>query len=456
MFLSVCSSTQASNSPLGHMPATEDSSEGIPLWQMHCLVGTKDALVHEIEGLPDMEHIFHTALPEWVYLRVRAHIMHDLLQDWLACLPAVHTFCNKAIMESVPMDDGHLLKIGEDELNAYLFDIGDWVTPQIGVYEGDIGCIIRYHGQFTVEVSHAQAMLWRLKWKAWAGAGDYVEVFAGEQKGRSGYVQGVHNPVLIDVLQGAASKGVGQIGVHRNSVAIIAPLQIAHTVVKSPEEISWRMWMCKVPWVGLHVFMLPAIENSKKHPVNYMAARFHANTDQANNHKGKIGTVLDVNIDQTLYSGLRVYVCLEQNYNSSHAFSEISPPPPRPVTPLHERPSEDSGTGNTWDITVPEPPDPRTFHWSRDPWLAQHQLQVNIERKSQPQKALLELSGTRCNIKIMFRTTLTNVLNLAGVTPVEPTVCDFHHWVIIKGPHISKYIHGIHYVQGSKPILWIV
>ncbi|KAK0217810.1 hypothetical protein IW262DRAFT_1298423 [Armillaria fumosa] len=265
--------------------------------------------------------------------------------------------------------------------------------------------------------------------------GDYVEVFAGEQKGRSGYMQGVHDPVLIDILQGAASKGVGQIEVHRNSVAIITPPQIAHTMVESPEEISWQMWMGKVPWMGLHVFVLPAIENSKKCPVDYMAARFHANTDQANDHKGKIGTVLDVNIDQTLYSGLRVYVCLEQNYSSSHAFPEVwldynEVVEETPVMPPHKRPSKDSGTGNTWDITVPEPPDPRTFHWSRDPQLAQHQLQVNIEGKSQPQKALLELSGTRCNIKIMFRTTLTNVLNLAGVTPVEPT--------------------------GSKPVLWTV
>ncbi|KAK0217811.1 hypothetical protein IW262DRAFT_1298424 [Armillaria fumosa] len=119
----------ASNSPLGHVPAAEDSGEGVSLWRVHCLVGTKDALVHEIEGLPDVEHIFHTALPEWVYLRVRAHIMHDLLQDRLACLPTVCTFHNKAIMESIPMDNGRLLEIGEDKLNAYLFDIGDWVTP---------------------------------------------------------------------------------------------------------------------------------------------------------------------------------------------------------------------------------------------------------------------------------------------------------------------------------------
>ncbi|KAK0223275.1 hypothetical protein IW262DRAFT_1295097 [Armillaria fumosa] len=124
--------------------------------------------------------------------------------------------------------------------------------------------------------------------------------------------------------------------------------------------------------------------------------------------------------------------------------------------PPHERPSEDRGTGNAWDSTVPEPPDPSTIHWSRDPRLAQHQLRVNIPGKSQPQKVLLELSGTRCNIKIIFRTTLTEVLNVAGVTPVEPTVCDFHCWVIIKGHHVGKYVWGIRYMQGTKPILWTV
>ncbi|KAK0215113.1 hypothetical protein IW262DRAFT_1300340 [Armillaria fumosa] len=267
------------------------------------------------------------------------------------------------------------------------------------------------------------------------GLGDYVEVSAGEYKGRTGYVQGTHNPVLMDILEGATSTGVG------------------------------------IPWLGLQVLVLPAIDHSKKCPLNLMAVTLHVNTGQANDHKGKIGTVLDVNIDQTLDSGLRVYVRLEQNYSSSHAFPEIWLDYNEVVEEMMGLPlcfyqplRHDQEAflpslqyrRNVWDTTAPEPPDPSTIHWSRDPWLAQHQLWVNIPGKSQSQKVLLELSGTRCNMKIMFRTTLTEVLNLAGVTPLEPTVHDFHRWVIIKGPHVGQYVRGICYVQGTKPILWTV
>ncbi|KAK0223276.1 hypothetical protein IW262DRAFT_1458278 [Armillaria fumosa] len=433
---------------------TEYSGSGIPLWRVHCLVGINDALVNEIKGLSDVEHIFHTVLPEWVYLQ--AHL-HQSLQDQLACLAAICTFRTKAIVELVPVDDACLLEIGGDseEPSAYLFDIGDWVTPQIGVYEGDLGCVVgRYtwgydvmviprfpkgsttpHHDITMPVGNYEELLplsleamagkkdliqdgfqvvelsdktlvhaknldwnnlekfmrpplvewpnnampiqdimdnslWKCpmpkhwyfckgdvilansmtlgtvkriqrtaveikiegvgrRWYAWLEVikmfhlGDYVEVFAGEHKGRSGFVQGIHDPVLVDILQGTASKGVGQIEVHCNSVAVVTPPQNTHTLVNSPEEISRRMQTGKVPWIGLHVLVLPAVERPKKRPLDLMAATLHASTDHANKHKGKIGTVLDVNIDQTLDSGLRVYVRLEQNYSSSHAFPEI-------------------------------------------------------------------------------------------------------------------------------------
>ncbi len=56
----------------------------------------------------------------------------------------------------------------------------------------------------------------------------------------------------------------------------------------------------------------------------------------------------------------------------------------------------------------------------------------------------------------MFRMTLTDVGSLTSVNPVELMVQDFHRWVVIHGAHIGKYIRGICYVQGSKPILWTV
>ncbi|KAK0207493.1 hypothetical protein IW262DRAFT_1302703 [Armillaria fumosa] len=551
------------------------------LWDGKCRsckftrVGMQDALVNEIDGLSGMEQVFRTALPECVYLQ--AH-MHNFLLDELARLPAICTFHNKAIVEPVSMDDGRLLEIGGDKPNTYLFDIGDWVTPQIGVYEGDIRCIIgqytwgydvvvipqflkdstMHHHDTTVPVGDYSELLrlspkaiasekdsiqdgfqlleltdkilihmenidlndlekfmwppslldwpddatpiqdimenslWKCPmpkqwyfcegdailaqlmtpgtvksiqctameieteglgrhWYAWLEVikifhlGDYVEVFAGEHKGRSGYVQGLHDPVLIDVLEGAASKGVGQIEVHCNSVVIVTQPQIGNTLAGSPEGISQRMWTGKVPWLGLHVIVLPA-KNSKKQPLDSMATTLHVHVDQVNDHKGKIGTILDVNIDQTLDSGLRVYIWLdydevieettglplrfyqplghnqqaflpslpyrrarkeEHNVLQGQAFAAIigqrlqweSPPPPRPTTPPHEGSSTDHGTGNAWDVAALELPDPRTLHWSRDPQLAQ-----------------------------------------PGVTPLEPTVHDFHCWVIIKGHHVVQQI----------------
>ncbi len=59
-------------------------------------------------------------------------------------------------------------------------------------------------------------------------------------------------------------------------------------------------------------------------------------------------------------------------------------------------------------------------------------------------------------MKLVFRTMVTDIDNVMGVTPLEPTVRDFHCWMVIYGPHIGKYVRGIHYVQGSKPVLWTV
>ncbi len=59
-------------------------------------------------------------------------------------------------------------------------------------------------------------------------------------------------------------------------------------------------------------------------------------------------------------------------------------------------------------------------------------------------------------MKLIFRTTVTDIHNVMGVMPLEPTMRDFHCWMVIYGPHIGKHVHGIRYVQGSKPVLWTV
>ncbi|KAK0457940.1 uncharacterized protein EV420DRAFT_1764465 [Desarmillaria tabescens] len=352
--------------------------------------------------------------------------------------------------------------------------------------------------------------------------GDYVEVVGGEFCGRHGFVQDVGDAIFIDVMEGQYSKSVREMLIHRNSATIISLPTTSNNFAVSPEEIARRMYTGRVPWQGLRILVLSATAESRKRHFNLLDTTSRPGTGgqshSADIHKGKVGKVLDVGVNQTTASRLRVCIRLEQSYSAVHNYRDIwvdynevveettglplrfyqllhqsqlaflpsreyrrmrkeheniargqllaaqvalrlqrtSPSPPRSTTPPHEGTSEDLGTGNAWDVTAPDPPDPAMYHWSRHPALNQRELQVNIQGKSQPQKVRLEPSGAKSIMKVIFRTTLTEVRDLTRVTPLQPTVCDFHRWVVIQGPHIGKYVRGICYVQGSNPILWTV
>ncbi len=77
-----------------------------------------------------------------------------------------------------------------------------------------------------------------------------------------------------------------------------------------------------MPWHGLRILVLPSTAQSKKQCLDQLEKTSHLGRE-ADVHKGKIGTVLDVGINQLTASGLSVCVCLEQNYCAVHGYQEI-------------------------------------------------------------------------------------------------------------------------------------
>lgn len=78
----------------------------------------------------------------------------------------------------------------------------------------------------------------------------------------------------------------------------------------------------RVPWQGLHVLILPSTVQSKKQHFDQLE-KLSSLGHEADVHKGKIRTVLDVGINQAMVSRLRICVCLEQNYSAVHTYRDI-------------------------------------------------------------------------------------------------------------------------------------
>ncbi len=110
--------------------------------------------------------------------------------------------------------------------------------------------------------------------------------------------------------------------VHHNLARIISPLTMSISFVLSPEEMAKQMHTGTVPWHGLCILVLPSTAQSKKRCLDQLEKMSHLG-HEADVHKGKIGTVLDVGINQPTASGLSVCVRLEQNYHAVHGYQEI-------------------------------------------------------------------------------------------------------------------------------------
>ncbi len=110
--------------------------------------------------------------------------------------------------------------------------------------------------------------------------------------------------------------------VHHNLSRIISPPTRPSSFGLSPEEMAKRMHTGRVPWQGLCVLVLPSTVQSKKRWFDQLE-KPSSLSREADVHKGKIGTVLDVGINQAMVSRLRICVRLEQNYSAVHTYRDI-------------------------------------------------------------------------------------------------------------------------------------
>ncbi|KAK0474519.1 hypothetical protein IW261DRAFT_1568505 [Armillaria novae-zelandiae] len=273
---------------------------------------------------------------------------------------------------------------------------------------------------------------------------DCVKFLSEDNRGSLGCVQCVDNMVAIDVL--ILPENTKEINVWRNAVALTNPPKAFAAL--APEKITEKMYTGKTPWQGINVIVLPSN--------NPQVTTVHL-------YQGQVGTVLDVLLKQPGLSGLRVCVHLLQTYRAASGFTDVwldydkvveeitglplrigavgmnrrTSSVARSVTPPYAGPSEDSGTGSAWD---PSTPDPVRSHWYQHPVLAQRDLCVNMLGKTQPQKVRMELTGSTCRMKHIFRMVSEEILTPSTtIKPVE-----------------LNAVHGTRYIEGLKPTKWWV
>ncbi|KAK0494662.1 hypothetical protein EDD18DRAFT_1355404 [Armillaria luteobubalina] len=364
----------------------------------------------------------------------------------------------------------------------WIFSVGEEVMVQSSV-QGRV--IESFHAGLDVYCSYhgkVRRYGWMDIYKTFR-VGEFVKILSGDNQGKLGCVQCIDDAVALDIL--VWPDNTREINVWRNSVASTnSPKAFA---ALAPDKITDRMYTGETPWQDVNVIVLPSNDRS---------------VTTAHAYKGQVGTVLDVLLKQLRPSGIRVCVRLSRTYRAAGGFAKVwldydevveestglplwyclplrgdqiafmpsreyrrmgneqknveqkSPPPPRSVTPPYAGSNEDSGTGNAWDPSAPEP---ITRHWCQHPALAQRVLHVNMLGKTQPQNVRMEFTGSGCKIMHLFRTVAEEVLTpWRIIKPVEPNVRDFHRWVIIQGPGLGKLVRGIRYVEGSKPTKWWV
>ncbi len=115
--------------------------------------------------------------------------------------------------------------------------------------------------------------------------------------------------------------------VYHNSARLISPPTMSDTFTISPYEIAQQMHTSRMPCQGLHILVLPATTKSRKQCFDLLSqiSSLHTDlkSDAANAHKGKIGKVLDIGINQMTASGLIVCVCLKQGYSAVDIYRNI-------------------------------------------------------------------------------------------------------------------------------------
>ncbi|KAK0471482.1 hypothetical protein IW261DRAFT_1511682 [Armillaria novae-zelandiae] len=100
-----------------------------------CFVGDEEAVAKHLVVTEGIEITHHK--PGWIYFQGKPT---DIVRKEWAVVKGIRTFQDNIIVECVH-------SANEDELEAtdVTFELGDWVTPDLGAYHGDVGCIVAIH-----------------------------------------------------------------------------------------------------------------------------------------------------------------------------------------------------------------------------------------------------------------------------------------------------------------------
>ncbi|KAK0466512.1 hypothetical protein IW261DRAFT_1574500 [Armillaria novae-zelandiae] len=100
-------------------------------------VGEEAILVQGLQEMSNLDIIEHK--PGWVYFRgdVSPSLCEQLLN-----MEGIWTFDDHIIVECINIKDKLDVEV---DSGIHVFELGDWVTPDLGVYQGDVGCIVAIH-----------------------------------------------------------------------------------------------------------------------------------------------------------------------------------------------------------------------------------------------------------------------------------------------------------------------
>ncbi|KAK0463342.1 hypothetical protein IW261DRAFT_1525902 [Armillaria novae-zelandiae] len=100
-----------------------------------CFVGDEEVVAKHLVVTEGIEITHHK--PGWIYFQGEPT---DIVRKEWAVIEGIRTFQDNIIVECVHSAD-------EDELKAtdVTFELGDWVTPDLGTYHGDVGCVVAIH-----------------------------------------------------------------------------------------------------------------------------------------------------------------------------------------------------------------------------------------------------------------------------------------------------------------------
>ncbi|KAK0224197.1 hypothetical protein IW262DRAFT_1459249 [Armillaria fumosa] len=296
-------------------------------------VGEEGVLAKYLQDTAGVDIIEHRS--GWVYFRgeISQRSRKELLD-----IKGIWIFDHDIIVKSIHVEDE--LNMNVDH-SIHVFELGDWVMPDLGTYKGDVGCIVATHdwgydvafipwyiSSITDNYAQAPPLVVAMRDEAHTLSGpglagtkplieDSLQIL--ELSAKSVMIAG---DIPVYILQMFASPcahvdtnkpnslqapdNTRKINVWRNSVTSTNPPKAFAAL--APDKITDRMYTGETPWRGVNVIVLPSNDRS---------------VTTAHTYKGQVGTVLDILLKQLGPSGIRVCVHLSRTYRAAGGFADI-------------------------------------------------------------------------------------------------------------------------------------